>query len=47
MVGGLTALVLTTLGGILKAALYVYAVEGTVPRHFEASDMERAFRDNS
>lgn len=37
------ALVLSTLGSILKAALYLYATEGKIPSQFDASFVENAF----
>lgn len=39
----LTALVMSTLGAILTSALYVYAVDGKLPDHFEGADLEHAF----
>ncbi len=42
----ITSLVLTTLGAILKAALYIYAIEGTVPENFDSAMIRDAFRDD-
>jgi hypothetical protein len=40
----LTGLILSTLDAILKSALYVYAVDGKMPDHFDGVDFEHAFR---
>ncbi|WP_205470691.1 DUF6159 family protein [Breoghania sp. L-A4] len=42
----ITALVLSTLGAILKAALYIYAIEGTVPDQFDSAMIRDAFRND-
>jgi hypothetical protein len=39
----LTVLVISTLDSILTSALYVYAVNGKLPEHFEGADLEHAF----
>ena len=38
-----TALVVSTLDAILTSALYVYAVDGKLPDHFDGADLEHAF----
>lgn len=48
ILGGMTpgvtaALVFTTMDGILKAALYVYAVDGKIPNRFDNELVTNAF----
>ncbi|WP_209003858.1 DUF6159 family protein [Labrenzia sp. CE80] len=38
-----TTLIITTLSSILKAALYIYAVEGVVPQYFDERTIRSAF----
>lgn len=40
----LSALVISTLSAIMRAALYIYAVEGAVPDEFDSQVMRNAFR---
>ena len=39
----LVNLILTTLSAIMRAALYIYAVEGEIPAHFDSQLMRDAF----
>lgn len=41
----LTALMFSTLGSILKSALYVYAVEGKIPQQFDDDLITNAFKN--
>jgi hypothetical protein len=43
LAGLVAAVVLSTLSGIFRAALYSFAVDGTVPQAFAGADIEHAF----
>lgn len=41
----LAALIFSTLGSVLKSALYVYAVEGKIPQQFDEDMFKHAFKN--